>query len=186
MDWPGLHTSTSCPAASESGGDQTSIQAPCLRPHRRRMSKAVYSGVEVTAFDQLPPLQAPRAKYLVKFDMHVACSIPVCLQWGWVPLWQWDSCREQSHLQIKMWFVAPIRFSLTNTFSGIITASHYERTTNCLYIQKEAVVLLVFTLVLFVLHVFCFQRNWKPHRRVLMLQLRPLSLSTAISNIREF
>lgn len=98
--------------------------------------------VEVTALDQLPPLQAPRDKYFVMFDVHIACGIPVCLQWGWVPLWQGDSCREESHLQIRMChlsiLVAPIRFSLTNTSSRIFTASHYERTTNCLCIQKES------------------------------------------------
>lgn len=141
MDWLALHIGVRCPATSESRGDQTSIQALYLRLCRKCVGKAVYSGVKVTTLDQLPSIPAPRVKYFVMFEVHVACGIFIGLQWGWVPLWQGDSCREQSPLQIKMChlsiLVAPIRFSLTNKFSRIFTASHYEHATNCLYIQKE-------------------------------------------------
>lgn len=55
--------------------------------------------------------------------------------------WQGYSCRKQSHLQGEVChlsvLVAPTRLSLTNTFSRILTGSHYERATTCLYIQKK-------------------------------------------------
>lgn len=191
MDWLALHIGVRCPATSESRGDQTSIQALYLRLCRKCMGKSVYSGVKVTTLDQLPSILAPTVKYFVMFDMHVACGVFICLQWGWVPLWQGDSGREQSHLQIKMChlsiLVAPIRFSLTNKFSRIFTTSHYEHATKLfIHSKRRVALLLIFTPVLFVLHIFCFQGNWKPHKWILMLQPSSLSLGTDISNFKEF
>ena len=52
--------------------------------------------------------------------------------------------------------------------------------------KRKVAVLLIFTLILFVLHIFCFQGNWKPPRRMLILHPSSLSLSTDTSNIKEF
>lgn len=52
--------------------------------------------------------------------------------------------------------------------------------------KRRVALLLIFTPVLFVLHIFCFQGNWKPHKWILMLQPSSLSLGTDISNFKEF
>jgi len=44
------------------------------------MGRAVWSGVEVTALDQLPLMQASTAKYFVMFDLYVAFGTAICLQ----------------------------------------------------------------------------------------------------------